>query len=43
MQIEMVIPSDKLWNEVEEYALNCSWRAGEFKAEFSEEIIINIL
>ena len=29
MQIKRVSPSDKLWNEIEEYARNCSWRAGK--------------
>ena len=29
MQIRTITPSDALWNEVEEYAENCSWRAGK--------------
>ena len=30
MQIKIITPSDELWNEVEEYAENCSWSAGEY-------------
>ena len=29
MQIRTITPSDELWNKVEEYAENCSWRAGK--------------
>jgi len=28
MQIESLIYSDKLWQDVTEYAQNCSWKAG---------------
>lgn len=30
MQIRIITPSDELWNEVEEYAENCSWSAGKY-------------
>ena len=29
MQIRIMTPSDERWNEVAEYAGNCSWRAGK--------------
>lgn len=29
MQINTITPSDRLWKKVEEYAENCSWRAGK--------------
>ena len=29
MQFKLMTPSDALWNDVAEYAENCSWRAGK--------------
>lgn len=37
MTFQTITPSDERWESVQNYAANCSWRAGRFLAEAMEQ------